>query len=245
MARSTPQHKAPAEVESFRRSTDHFDPDEILGLYWQELPGGQDGKGESYELPLDRRLWPAFKRVEIELRYKRKQKKFDPRAIQLTEINRLCRHRYGSDELPDDEIGRNLLYVLAHCLVTLTDARTKLLALFKRAPWLTPDEARDLLRSLRRPRRFRATTLGKKFQVTAGERRLLRLTQMRAVDAADPTAPESRRERNRRNQERRRRRQGRQPRQEYLAKSLSWAKPWEQLASREQLGIGSRRPIRA
>ena len=226
--------KTQDDDESFGRKK-RFDSEELLGSFWSELPGGWDGKGKSYALPLpiDSTVRETFKQIAIEERYeqqKKKKRQFNPRAIQIGEIQRLIRHRYGAGLLPDDEIGRKFVFVLAHALMTLPSGDQKVARLLEeRASWYSEDETYELGKSLRKPRRFKAATLGQWFQVTAKERSELGLTQMRAIDAPDPTKPETKRARARQRKEKSRRAKGVIPREKYLRQALSRTRPWEQL----------------
>jgi hypothetical protein len=133
---------------------------------------------------------------------RRKERRLDDRRrgvniqliMQNAEVPRLLRYRYGGDVLPDDDAGRDDLFIALQVRAPKGEGEPVLRDYIKRiAPWLTPHETAALLdRVYGKPFKFNATTLGEKFGVHDAERTFLGLTQMRPVDIS-PEGFEARR----------------------------------------------------
>jgi hypothetical protein len=169
-------------------------------------------------------------RAEIARRYKRKKRArpVSIAALRIAELNRLFRARYGAT-LPEDDCGRDEALVMAHHIArrTSNDGRKIAAWLELHAPWMQPTDIAALVtRVLRKPSGWRADKLAARLNLTAAERRRLRITTIGAVDMDKTERQAARRERKRKAEAARRRALGKRPRQEYEANSISRARPW-------------------
>jgi hypothetical protein len=142
--------------------------------------------------------------------------------LRLPELERIYASRYGMT-LPDDDAGRgDLCIAFNHIAYRSGDVLAQMLGWAHRfAPWMPRTEACTLaLNIAKHPRRWTAEQLGKALRLTAEERHRLHITTIRAFDMTLAQCRQAGRERW--NAKRRT-----QTRAEYLASSVSRAKPWE------------------
>jgi hypothetical protein len=168
-------------------------------------------------------LCPAH--YEIARHYKRKRKPYAD--LRIEEIECVMRGRYG-DILPDDEIGRCFVFVLAN---HMGEAGRIRVMLANYAPWYPEDDGDELIRRVERRRtKWRADTLAKFLNVTYAERAEHGLRTIGACDMPKKERTKLRRERYRERerelgrlrQAKRRQANGAKPQ----AESASRTKPW-------------------
>jgi hypothetical protein len=165
--------------------------------------------------------------IEMDNRAKRRDRKVGKRTFaipagRVRDLVHFFSFTYGP-VLPDDDAGRDDLFILAHHVAKLNGdpARNVSAHARQRCPWMGDDELAALLRCvLAKPIKWTADTLGRRLGLLDGVRTLLGITTIGAIDV-----PKAERERRRREQWNAKRRK--QTRDEYEAKSLSKTKPWE------------------
>jgi hypothetical protein len=148
--------------------------------------------------------------------------------IRTKELRRLLLHRYGT-QLPDDDAGRDDLYIMLRHLAHLPRGGRRMENFCDLwAPWLPQQERELVIRKTARtrPPRFTADRLAEMLNVTIAERDQLGVTTIGAVDCLKAEREERRRDKARERQARRRRKLGRRTRPEYLQGSLSKLQPW-------------------
>jgi hypothetical protein len=149
--------------------------------------------------------------------------------LRIADIEWVLRHRYGP-VLPDDDAGReDLVILLNHVAQNRDDPHTKMIHTARVwAPWMAPTEAEELVNQiiLARPRRYRATTLGRLLNLTKQEHELGNLQTIRPVGVTDADMKEKERDRERERKRSKRRSEGVVPREEYLAQAKSRTEPW-------------------
>ncbi|WP_154071133.1 hypothetical protein [Bradyrhizobium lablabi] len=149
-------------------------------------------------------------------------------AKRINELERYLSHRYGH-HLPDDDAGREDLVILAnHVAQNRHDPRAKILGFIRRwAPWMVATEAEALAdKVLKKPRRYRAKTLGGLLRLAEDERINLNIETIRPFGRtdADMVEDKKRKDRERKAAGRAANRSGR-PRGR--PKSEGGSKPWE------------------
>jgi len=96
-----------------------------------------------------------------------------------------------------------------------------------RAPWLTADEAAELLAdAIAKPLRYKADTLGARLGLTAAERDKLAIRTIGAIDLPKAERATRRRDKDRQRKHQARRKAGAKPRPVMEAGSINRAKPW-------------------
>lgn len=161
-----------------------------------------------------------------------KQYSGPPAHLIVAELKIVFRHRYGKDELPDDDAGRDdaelLLHALAHRGVAnrlgLMNAE-----LDQWAPWLTgEDRAAMIANVMKNPLKFEADTLAHKIgNFTDAERTFLGVTTIGSVDVTAEQRKDRQKQKNAKKHAERRRQAGAVPRDEWLAaNNASRTKPW-------------------
>lgn len=124
---------------------------------------------------------------EIAKRYGRRRKKrsaFQMSAIRIAELNRLFAARYGH-ELPNDEIGRECVTIIANHLILLPGMPQKRLMDWakERAPWLTMANLEQLLASAASHTQvWKADSLAWRLRLTYADRQALKITTIGAID---------------------------------------------------------------
>ena len=156
----------------------------------------------------------------------RRRGKPDPERLilnlRLKDLNRLIAHRHGSDAatytLPDDDAGREYLYILAsHYASVDPNAPRRIIKL--RAPWMSADDAERVIdMAFNYQRRWRSSTLGRELNYSEAEWRMLRL---RTIGPTGMTPEERRRISDTARKERARRRKGAKTRAHYEGASVS------------------------
>lgn len=152
-------------------------------------------------------------------RYRREQAKRRGRAngslvgIRVDELERLFHHRYGA-QLPDDDAGRDDLFVLLNHCAYYADAKPRMLtAAASWAPWIRADALDDLIADIiARPLRWRADKLAQRLGLDDATRTRLGITTIGAIDVSAEQRRARRKEQNRLAKESKRRAEGIQPR---------------------------------
>ncbi|MBN9039851.1 MAG: hypothetical protein J0H38_01070 [Rhizobiales bacterium] len=197
-------------------------------LHKKDYPANTDAKGKHHEIAC-RHAWNARQ-------HSPKQNSRIPfPVLRSSELERLFKHRYG-DMLPDDDAGRDDLFVMLCHLARCHDAKRKMTGWARRwAPWFG-DEERNLLvaRILGSPHTWKPDTLAHKLGLTMADRMQLRIKTIGAVDL-DQQGRKARRALNdKKHKEAKRRAAGAIPRAEYEANSFSRTKPWEAVGMSER-----------
>ncbi len=127
-------------------------------------------------------------KVEIERRYSRKSKRrlrTSPQlaALRLADLAALFRARYGLT-LPDDDAGREDLYIALSHVATLAKSRDRMATYIEIwAPWLTVSEARQHInKALTEPGKWSADQLAWRMGLHAADRAQLGITTIGATD---------------------------------------------------------------
>jgi hypothetical protein len=152
-------------------------------------------------------------------------------AKRIHELERYLEYRYGQ-VLPDDDAGReDLVILLNHVAQNRHDPRAKVLAcILGWAPWMAPAEAEALAdKIVAKPRKYKATTLGRLLRLTREEQVELDIETIRPFDKTDTEMEEERQRKDRGAKTAKRRSDGVVPREEYLAKSKTKTEPWKPL----------------
>lgn len=130
----------------------------------------------------------ASQRIEIKLRHRRRSRAKARTApqiatLRLRDLAKLFRARYGIT-LPDDDAGRDDLYVALTHVAQLNTARERMHRYLEIwAPWLTLREARSTVdHALTNPRRWTADQLAWRMRLTLADRTALGITTIGAVD---------------------------------------------------------------
>lgn len=148
-------------------------------------------------------------------------------AGRVHDLTVLFADTYG-DVLPNNERGRDALFILAHHVARLRgDAELNIRRYAGAwAPWLADGRLAAFVgRVLARPYKWRALTLGVKLGLRDSVRERLGITTIAAMDVLKAQRERQRRERQRRERWNAKRRK--QTRKQYLAGSLSKAAPWK------------------
>ena len=149
----------------------------------------------------------------------------------MRELERLFDDRWGP-MLPDDDSGRDDLFVAAHHLAQFGDPHQHIPAWAReRASWLSDAACTALIeRVIRKPRKWGAKALGRKMRLTQEERKRLKITTFRAFDVSDDDMKANRDASEKERLSARRRKAGAVDRAEWLeAHSAARNKPWEAL----------------
>jgi hypothetical protein len=126
--------------------------------------------------------------------------------------------------LPDDDDGRDSVFIMLQHLAMLADARLRIADWLRRcAPWLPEIEAEALAESaMMRPRRWKADTLAERLNLTDAERSFLEIRTIGAVDCTKEQREIRRREQNSLAQKARRQAAGAKPRGEAASRTKPW-----------------------
>lgn len=162
----------------------------------------------------------------------------------VRELERLFDDRWGST-LPDDDSGRDDLFVAAHHLAQFGDPHQHIPAWARdRAPWLLEAECSDLIeRVIRKPRKWRAQRLGDQMRLTPEERDRLEITTFRAAGFTDDDMKAKRAASEKERLLARRRRAGAVDRAEYEANSATRTEPWKALGMTRRTWYRSGKPM--
>jgi hypothetical protein len=151
-------------------------------------------------------------------------------GLRMRDLCILFRSRYGGMTLlPDDDAGRDDLFVAVNHLACLAHPRKHIEDwLDTWAPWLTRAEQREVVgAALTNPQRWKADALAWRLRLTKEQRRMLGITTIGAIDESKALRAKRRRQKERERKERARRAKGIKPRAEYEKQAISAAKPWE------------------
>lgn len=156
------------------------------------------------------------------------------RCLRTGDLLKLYRHRWGAC-LPEDDSGRADLFEIL-CVTSLA-LNTQLVAakmahmIETLAPWLSPDDARDMIDHIQSIPIFERTRtarhLGDNMRLLNWEREALRLWRMLPVDMTDEQLAEQRKAKSRARRAKKRRQSGGITRAEYLAELKAKSKPWD------------------
>jgi hypothetical protein len=120
-------------------------------------------------------------------------------AKRIHELERYLDHRYGQF-VPDDDAGReDLVILLNHVAKNRLDPRSKVLGTIRRwAPRMPETEAEALAdKILKKPRKYKATTLGRLLRLTQEEQITLYIETIRPFDKTDADMEEDSKRRDR------------------------------------------------
>jgi hypothetical protein len=153
------------------------------------------------------------------------------RRLRYGALLKLFRHRYGH-EFPDDDAGRDDLFVLL-CVVSLAPSATnKKMAhtIEVWAPWMSADEAEMYVEHINRlniyERMPAAKILGERLNLTNAERERLRLWPIKPMDMTAEQLAQQAKERERARRAAQRRKRGIRTKEAYLAEFARRPKPW-------------------
>lgn len=150
-------------------------------------------------------------------------------TLRLHDLAKLFHHRYRGPELPDDDAGRDDLWIALNHLACLPHPRAACMAWVEKwAPWMPLAEASETAsRAMVNPTRYKADALAWKLKITKEERRMLGITTIGAVGENKGMRTKRRKEQDRQRKINQRRSAGAKPRDQYEQQSASRAKPWE------------------
>jgi hypothetical protein len=153
--------------------------------------------------------------------------------VRISDLHKALGFYYGGGDLyalPDDDDGRHSLMILLQHYANSNPLRISTVAK-ARAPWISEDEADEIVRSaLEHPRKWSAAALGKELNLADAVRRDLDIT---TIAPADRTVEERKQDRRlRKRMQKRRDRRQKNPeavsRAEYLeTHKLSRTEPWK------------------
>jgi hypothetical protein len=148
-------------------------------------------------------------------------------GLRMRDLCALFRSRYGT-ELPDDDAGRDDLYVAINHLACLAHPRRHIDAWMQTwAPWITAKEQLELVgRAMAMPERWTADKLAWRMRMTMEQRTVLGLTTIGAIDCPKAARAKRRRQQEKVRRQSNHRKRGAMPRKQYEASSISRAKPW-------------------
>jgi hypothetical protein len=191
-----------------------------------------------FRLPHDEAIIAA-KRREIAARYKCRERCCFPDVLRMRvrrrDLNVWFRATHG-DTLPDNAIGRDLVFVLAHtvsaCVPRITygaapdqdhAAAAIMAAALQWCPWLSHDDAAALAdRVLSRPIRWTADALGRRLHLSDAERTALGITTIGGFDVPKAERLARRKAKDRTAKADKRRAKGARPRAESAARTKPW-----------------------
>lgn len=171
------------------------------------------------------------KHAEIARRYASAKRKPSLLRLRVRDLMVLARSRHG-EQLPDSATGRAFAIIATQHLASLPGDPSRRIGSWLKAwcPWLSLGDADDMLvQCFTKPQRWTADALAWRLRLTAIDRAALRITTIGAVDQSKPQRATNRRNRARQREQARRANAGATNRAQYLAKSISRAKPWQQL----------------
>lgn len=150
-------------------------------------------------------------------------------GLRMRDLCILFRGRYsGHDRLPDDDAGREDLFIAINHLACLAHPRKHIADWINAwAPWLTAGEQSDLVgRALANPQRWTADQLAWRLRLTKEQRNMLGITTIGSIDESKAARSKRRRKRERERRMASRRAKGALPRTEYEKNAISRTKPW-------------------
>lgn len=172
---------------------------------------------------------PQGAHAEIARRYRRKRRPSSSiSTLRIADLSRLIRARHGY-VLPNDAAGNAAAEIMAHHLAVLPGDPRKRTGNWLQvwAPWMTIAAADALMtEAIMRPQRWRADKLAWKLKLIEIDRAALQITTIGAIDLSKAERIKRRKERNRLAKLAKRLAKGAKPRAQYLAASITKAKPW-------------------
>lgn len=180
----------------------------------------------------------ARARALMRLRYEssRRTPLFQVRKnVRFSELETVFAYYRRGTQLPDDDAGRDCLWIAACHLWHLGKSSGPIVAIRAWAthgvPWCAEDELAELIdRFETDPRKWKAEPIAIELGVTIKIRDALGLTAIGAIDLDKEGREQRRKDRKRQQQSEQRRKDGVDTRDEYLAKnSKSRTKPWDAL----------------
>jgi hypothetical protein len=150
-------------------------------------------------------------------------------ALRLHDLAKLFLARYGQAELPDDDSGRDDIWIALNHLACLPHPRAACMAWIEKwAPWMPLAEASETAsRAMVNPTRYTADQLAWKLKLTKDDRRALGITTIGAIGETKGTRTKRRKERDRQRKINQRRSAGAKPRDQYERQSAEQTRPWE------------------
>lgn len=169
-----------------------------------------------------------WRRLALVERRRRRRKASRPSlaTLRTTELNRLFYTRYGA-QLPDDDAGRDDVLIMVNHLIVLADGKLRVRDWCRKsAPWMPASEIESLIaKTITRPRRWKADSLGRLLNLTEVERSRLSIRTIGAVDCTKHQRAAKRRERDRQSKWLKRRAAG----AKLQAQSINRKRPWKAL----------------
>jgi hypothetical protein len=149
-------------------------------------------------------------------------------TLRICELNRLFFTRYRGRRLPNDDDGRDNIFIMVNHLVMLADPQLRTRDWFRQwAPWFSEREAESLIeRTIIRPIKWKADTLAKRLNLADAERSKLAIKTIGAIDCTKAQRASKRRQQKRLAKEAKRRAAGAKAQ----SRSASRTKPWEDLS---------------
>jgi hypothetical protein len=148
---------------------------------------------------------------------------FNRFALTLNHLRRLYLDRW--DELPNNDLGRDALWIMANYLARRPGDVARHIWVWARqfCPWKLEEELTILIETaVAKPRRFTVDQLGKLLHVTQEERSRLKLTQIGAIGFPKRARKRRRRELARRREQTRRMANGAKPHAQSATRTHLW-----------------------
>lgn len=171
------------------------------------------------------------KHAEIARRYSKRRPRPTMATLRVRDLTVLAKGRFGL-VLPDTQPGRSFANVMAHHLAALPGDPRKRISPWLRSwcPWLPLIDAETLLvECLTRPQRWSADKLAWRLRLLAADRTALRITTIGSIDESREQRAKRRKALDKARKATARKAKGTISRAQYLAKSISRAKPWQSL----------------
>jgi hypothetical protein len=159
---------------------------------------------------------------------------------QLRKNKRFCEveivftYYWHGTELPDDDAGRDCLYIAA-CHIWHIGRQCGPVAAIKAwasfwAPWCDPQELAALIKCVQAcPKKWKADEMAQELGITFAVRQKLKLVTIGAIDVDKAGREKRRADESTKRSTKRRRKNGSVPREEYEASSKSKTEPWKPL----------------
>jgi hypothetical protein len=167
---------------------------------------------------------------EIAMRYRWAIRRLPIASLRMRDLMALMHHRYGSNEpMPDTKRAIDLIFVAINHMVGMAgDPKVRVANWCAQwCPWLPTGDAVTMFKNaILSPRRWTADKLGSKLDLRECERVACKIKTIGAIDCTKEQRVERRRIANTAAKAAARAAKGSKPRAEYLAKSVTAAKPW-------------------
>jgi hypothetical protein len=150
------------------------------------------------------------------------------KVLRNAELHRLLLSRYGKAEWPDDDSGRDDLWLAVHSLTTVGKDDFAVRSFIKsKAPWLTERETVPMLdRAYALSKPYGSTKLGELLGLTDAVRRKLQLWHIDPIDISKEERMARKKRASARRRREKRRANGVEARADFEAKSTEREKPW-------------------